>query len=160
MNNVAVATVQDVRAAESLIRRYLAPAPLIRSYALEKELGIGAHRCVWIKDYGWTPTGAFKVMGALNWVSQNNDLIGNRAVTAHSSGNFASGLSFACKQFGKRAIIVMPDNAPQVKFDLTRSFGAEIQTYDIANDHVTGGTQPVGRKNRQGRKRGDRVALR
>lgn len=32
----------------------------------------------------------------------------------------------------------MPENAPQVKFDLTRSFGAEIRTYDIARDHQTG----------------------
>tara|TARA_R110002049_G_scaffold4601_5_gene32797 strand:+ start:1104122 stop:1105156 length:1035 start_codon:yes stop_codon:yes gene_type:complete len=133
-----LATVQDVRAAEPRIREYLSPAPLIRSYALEQELGLAPGRCVWLKDYGWTPTGSFKVMGALNWVHQNRDRIGDRAVTAHSSGNFASGLSFACKQFGKRAIIVMPDNAPQVKFNLTRFFGAEIETYDIANDHVTG----------------------
>ena len=40
--------------------------------------------------------------------------------------------------FGKRVIIVMPDTAPQVKFALTRSFGADIRTYNIARDHETG----------------------
>ena len=32
----------------------------------------------------------------------------------------------------------MPESAPRVKFALTRSFGAEIRTYDIATDHLTG----------------------
>jgi threonine dehydratase len=41
-------------------------------------------------------------------------------------------------RFGKRVIIVMPDTAPKVKFALTRSFGAEIRTYDISRDHETG----------------------
>lgn len=74
--------------------------------------------------------------GRLNWVHANQAIIGDRPV-AHSSGNFASGLAFACQQFAKRAMIVMPNNAPQIKFQLTRSFGAEIQTYDIARDHET-----------------------
>jgi threonine dehydratase len=41
-------------------------------------------------------------------------------------------------RFGKRVLIVMPDTAPRVKFELTRSFGAEIRTYDISRDHETG----------------------
>lgn len=32
----------------------------------------------------------------------------------------------------------MPDTAPKVKFNLTRSFGAEVRTYNIATDHQTG----------------------
>jgi len=39
---------------------------------------------------------------------------------------------------GKRVIIVMPDTAPRIKFERTRSFGAEIRTYDISSDHETG----------------------
>jgi threonine dehydratase len=82
--------------------------------------------------------GSFKVLGALNWVARNLERIGDRPIAAHSSGNFASGIAFAGKSFGKRVIIVMPESAPQVKFALTRSFGAEIQTYDITRDHETG----------------------
>jgi threonine dehydratase len=59
-------------------------------------------------------------------------------VTAHSSGNFAAGLAFACLKSNQRVIIVMPDNAPKIKFELTRSFGADVRTYDIATDHETG----------------------
>lgn len=128
----------DVREAAGVIRQHVSPAPLIRSYALEKELGLAPSRRVWLKDYGWTPVGSFKLLGALNWMSKNLARIGGRPVAAHSSGNFASGIAFAGMRFQKRVIIVMPDSAARVKFGLTRSFGAEIRTYDISTDHETG----------------------
>ncbi|MBC8352423.1 MAG: pyridoxal-phosphate dependent enzyme [Planctomycetes bacterium] len=136
--SVQIATIEDVRSAERIIREHVSPAPLIRSYALEKELGLRTGRRVWLKDYGWTPVGSFKLLGALNWMAQNLERIGERPVAAHSSGNFASGISFAGMRYDKRVIIVMPDTAAQVKFELTRSFGAEIRTYDISRDHETG----------------------
>ncbi len=135
---VRIAAMDDVRPAERVIRRHISPAPLIRSYALERELGLPPGRRVWLKDYGWTPVGSFKLLGALNWMHQNLEAIGERPVAAHSSGNFAAGISFAGQQYNKRVLIVMPDSAPQVKFELTKSFGAEIRTYDIATDHETG----------------------
>lgn len=135
---VSTATISDVRDAEAIIRQHLTPAPLIRSWALEKELGLPVSRRVWLKDYGWTPVGSFKLLGALNWVAHHQQDIGDRPIAAHSSGNFASGISFAGMRYGKRVIIVMPESAPQVKFQLTRSFGAEIRTYDITRDHETG----------------------
>jgi threonine dehydratase len=133
-----IATIDDVRRAEAVIRKHISPAPLIRSYRLERELGLSGGRRIWLKDYGWTPVGSFKLLGALNWMASNVSRIGERPIAAHSSGNFASGISFAGKQFGKRVLIVMPQTAPQVKFDLTRSFGAEIRTYDASTDHQTG----------------------
>jgi threonine dehydratase len=134
---VRIATIHDVRDAAEVIRKHVSPAPLIRSYALEKELGLPFGRRVWLKDYGWTPVGSFKLLGALNWMEKNLHRIGNRPVVAHSSGNFASGIAFAGMQYEKRVIIVMPDNAPRVKFGLTQSFGAEIRTYDLSTDHLT-----------------------
>lgn len=135
---IKVATINDVRQAEPIVHLHISPAPLIRSYALESELGFPPSRRVWLKDYGWTPVGSFKLMGAINWVANNLERIGDRPIAAHSSGNFASGIAFAGQKYGKRVVIVMPDSAPQVKFDLTRSFGAEIRTYDISRDHETG----------------------
>lgn len=144
--SIQIATIDDVRAAEQIIREHVSPAPLIRSYALEKELGLAPGRRVWLKDYGWTPVGSFKLLGALNWVARNLERIGDRPIAAHSSGNFASGISFAGMRYEKRVIIVMPETAPQVKFDLTRSFGAEIRTYDISRDHETGDRDRITRE--------------
>lgn len=136
--SVRIATIDDVHAARETIDQHVSPAPLIRSYALEHSLNLGPGRRVWLKDYGWTPVGSFKLLGALNWTARNLERLGDRPIAAHSSGNFASGISFAGHQYGKRVIIVMPESAPQIKFERTRSFGAEIRTYDIATDHQTG----------------------
>lgn len=133
-----VVTIDEVVAAEQVVRPHVSPAPLIRSYALERELGFPPERRVWLKDYGWTPSGSFKLLGALNWMANNLERIGSRPVAAHSSGNFASGIAYAGMRFGRRVIVVMPETAPRVKFERTRSFGAEIRTYDIARDHLTG----------------------
>lgn len=137
MSNRSI-TIDEVRAAERVVRQHVSAAPLIRSYSLEKELGMPSSRRVWLKDYGWTPVGSFKLLGALNWMSSHLEQIGNRPVAAHSSGNFASGIAFAGMRFEKRVVIVMPETAASVKFGLTRSFGAEIHTYDITQDHRTG----------------------
>ena len=132
------ASFESIQAAQQVLRQHISPAPLIRSYAMEKLLNVAESRRVWIKDYGWTPVGSFKLMGALNWMANHLEHLGQRPVTAHSSGNFASGIAFAGMRYGKRVIIVMPESAPKVKFELTRSFGAEIRTYNIAADHLTG----------------------
>jgi threonine dehydratase len=131
-------TIEEIRAAEQVVRPHVSPAPLIRSYPLERELGLSPGRRVWLKDYGWTPSGSFKLLGGLNWMANNLERIGTRPVAAHSSGNFASGIAFAGQQFHRRVIVIMPETAPRVKFERTRSFGAEVRTYDIARDHETG----------------------
>jgi threonine dehydratase len=133
-----IPTIDDVRAAERVIREHITAAPLVRSYALERELSLPPTRRVWLKDFGWTPSGSFKLLGGLNWMANNLQRIGERPVAAHSSGNFASGIAFAGMRFKKRVIVVMPETAPRVKFELTRSFGAEVRTYDITRDHETG----------------------
>ena len=138
MSPIPIASLQDVISAKPIIRQHFSPAPLVRSYALEKALGLTDGRHAWIKDYGWTPVGSFKLMGALNWMANHLELIGDHPVAAHSSGNFASGLAFAGFKYSKRVIIVMPENAPKIKFERTRSWGAEIRTYDIERDHETG----------------------
>ncbi|MGE3314716.1 MAG: threonine/serine dehydratase [Planctomycetaceae bacterium] len=136
--SLVIPTINDVHRAETVIREHVSPAPLIRSYALERVLGLPPTRRVWLNDYGWTPSGSFKLLGALNWMSNNLERIGSRPVAAHSSGNFASGIAFAGMRFGRRVIVVMPETAPRVKFERTRSFGADVRTYDISRDHLTG----------------------
>lgn len=141
-----IATIDDVREAEPIVHRHISPAPLIRSYRLENELGLPESRRVWIKDYGFTPVGSFKLMGALNWMDHNAERIGSSPVAAHSSGNFASGISYAGMRYGKRVIVVMPESAPKVKLHLTRSFGAETRFYDAATDHLTGQREKLARE--------------
>ena len=131
-------TIEQIHQAQQILAEHMTPAPLVRSYALERELKLQGDRRVWIKDYGWTPVGSFKLMGALYWMSQHAQGLNGRPVAAHSSGNFASGLSYAGNRFAARVIIVMPESAPRIKFENTRRYGAEVRTYDITTDHKTG----------------------
>jgi threo-3-hydroxy-L-aspartate ammonia-lyase len=138
MMELRIPTMADVFLAEKIIHQHISPAPLIRSYPLEKELGLPPSRRVWLKDYGWTPVGSYKLMGALNWMANNEERIGSKLVVAHSSGNFASGISFAGWTYKKKVCVIMPDTAPRIKFERTKSFGAEVRTYDSVRDHQTG----------------------
>jgi threonine dehydratase len=131
-------TIEQVYDAQSILAKHMSAAPLIRSHALESALRLTSDRRVWIKDYGWTPVGSFKLMGALYWMSQHAPNLNGRPVAAHSSGNFASGLSYAGYRFGVPVIIVMPESAPRIKFENTRRYGGEVKTYDITTDHLTG----------------------
>ena len=144
--SVTITNLEDVQVARGVIRQHLSAAPLIRSWHLERALNLAEGRQVWLKDYGWTPVGSFKLLGALNWMHRNLDRIADRPVVAHSSGNFACGISFAGMRYGKEVHIVMPDTAPQTKFRIARSFGAQIQTYNIANDHQTGDRDRITRE--------------
>jgi threonine dehydratase len=52
-----------------------------------------------------------------------------RGVLAFSSGNHAQAVSLAGKLLGIKTLIVMPENAPRVKLEATRGYGAEVVTY-------------------------------
>lgn len=136
-SSLVLPTAEDILKAKPLVQKYVTPVPLFRSYALESVLNLKKDRRVWIKDYGWTPVGSFKLLGALNWMANHLPVRGDRTIVAHSSGNFASGIAFAGMCFSKKVKVVMPETAPTVKFERTRSFGAEILTYDLATDHLT-----------------------
>ena len=43
-------------------------------------------------------------------------------------------MALAAQQFGISAVIVMPSDAPKMKIDNTRAFGAEVILYDRANE--------------------------
>ena len=49
--SIRVATIDDVHRAADIIAQHVSPPPLIRSYALERELGFAEDRRVWLKDY-------------------------------------------------------------------------------------------------------------
>ncbi len=70
--------------------------------------------------------GAFKFRGASNAVLSLTDEQAKRGVATHSSGNHAQALALAARMRGIPATIVMPNNAPTVKIDAVRGYGAEI----------------------------------
>ena len=71
--------------------------------------------------------GAFKFRGAYNKIAS---LPPGVDVVAFSSGNHAQAVALASGLLGRKATILMPTDAPELKVRATRGYGAEIVTYD------------------------------
>lgn len=79
-------------------------------------------------------TGSFKFRGAYNRISRLDGAALRAGVVAYSSGNHGQAVAAVAKLFGAPATIVMPADAPAMKIEATRSYGAEILTYDRASE--------------------------
>jgi threonine dehydratase len=98
--------------------------PLLSAPLLDQVAG----RRVFVKAECLQLTGSFKFRGAWNAVTALNP----RGVIAYSSGNHAQGVALAARMRGIPAVIVMPSDAPAIKIDNTRAYGAEVVLYDRA----------------------------
>lgn len=74
--------------------------------------------------------GAFKFRGAYNALSQFTPEQRRAGVVTFSSGNHAQAIALSARLLGMPATIVMPTDAPQMKIEATRGYGAEVQLYD------------------------------
>ncbi|MEK6573606.1 MAG: threonine/serine dehydratase [Chloroflexota bacterium] len=83
-------------------------------------------RRLYFKPENFQPTGAFKLRGAYNTIASLSPEERKRGVVAHSSGNHAQAVAYAARALGVRAVVVMPQNAPQIKKEKTAEYGAEI----------------------------------
>lgn len=79
---------------------------------------------LWIKAEGLQPVGSFKIRGASHLIGRLPP--GTEGVVAHSSGNHAQAVARAARGAGLRALIVMPNDAPELKRTRTAEDGAEI----------------------------------
>ena len=91
-------------------------------------------RRLWVKAECLQQGGAFKLRGATNRLMQLDESRRAAGVVAFSSGNHAQGVALAARRLAMPAVIVMPADAPAVKVEGTRGFGAEIVFYDRATE--------------------------
>jgi len=120
----------DIEAAAARLAGVAVRTPLIENPALNERVG---HR-VLIKPETLQRVGAFKFRGAYNRLVQLGEDERRRGVVAFSSGNHAQGVALAAKLLGIPAVIVMPKDAPAVKVEATRGYGAEVLFYDRLTD--------------------------
>src|SRR4051812_35952943 len=89
---------------------------------------------LWLEAESLQPVGAFKIRGAFNAILSLSEEERRRGVIAHSSGNHAQAVAYAAKQLGVKAVIVIPHNAPSVKVEATRRWGAQIHLVNFLGD--------------------------
>ncbi|RZO67999.1 MAG: threonine/serine dehydratase [Parvularculaceae bacterium] len=117
---------EDVTDAAARLKGYAVETPLIESHVLNKQAG----RRVFLKLECLQRTGSFKFRGAFNRISKMTPAEMRAGVVAWSSGNHAQGVALAGQLRDVAVCVVMPRDAPAIKREKTRSYGAEIIEYD------------------------------
>ena len=122
--------------AAARLRPYLAPTPL-RPYPALSAL-VGAE--IFVKHENLLPTGAFKVRGGVNLVSQLSDAERTAGLIAASTGNHGQSIAYAARLFGVRAMVCAPRGANATKVSAMRELGAEVlmvgADFDEAREHA------------------------
>jgi threo-3-hydroxy-L-aspartate ammonia-lyase len=119
-------TYADVVAASFRIAGIATRTPVLTSRTADARAGAS----VFFKCENFQRMGAFKFRGAYNAIAHLSDAARARGVLAFSSGNHAQAIALAAQLQGTRATIVMPADAPAIKLEATRGYGAEVVTYD------------------------------
>jgi threonine dehydratase len=118
--SIALVTLEDIRAAAARI------APIARRTPLIGVGGFAGEPSFAIKCENMQPAGAFKIRGACNMIAQLSPEARAAGVITYSSGNHGQAMALAASLLGIRAVVVMPETAPQVKVAGARRFGAEV----------------------------------
>jgi len=116
----------DVAAAAERLAGHAHRTPVLTSRSVDERTGAS----VFFKCENFQRIGAFKFRGAYNAMSRLSEEERRRGVLAYSSGNHAQAVALAGRMLGIRVVIVMPEDAPKVKLEATRGYGAEVVLYD------------------------------
>ncbi len=122
--------------AKRRISKIVEQTPFSHAPSLSKEVGA----CIYLKKENLQLTGAYKIRGAYNKIASLNDKERKKGVIAASAGNHAQGVAFSAKEFGIKAVIVMPEATPLLKVQGTKDLGAKVvlhgNNYDEAYSHA------------------------
>ncbi len=116
----------DVQAAAERLSGRAIRTPLLENVQLNELCG----GRVLIKAETLQRTGSFKFRGAFNLLSQIPEDQKAAGVVTCSSGNHAQGVASAAAILGLKAIVVMPEDAPKIKIENTKGYGAEVVFFD------------------------------
>ncbi|MEP6987336.1 MAG: pyridoxal-phosphate dependent enzyme, partial [Chloroflexota bacterium] len=123
---MSLVTYADVVSAAAQIAPVAHRTPIVTSHTLDERVGAN----VFLKCENLQRMGAFKFRGAYNAMSRLSDAEKARGVITFSSGNHAQAIALSGKLLGVKTVVVMPDNAPIIKREATKGYGAEVVQYN------------------------------
>jgi threonine dehydratase len=111
-----------IQEAADRLQKRVRRTELIHSHPFSEKLGFP----LFFKCENLQRTGAFKIRGALNFMTaQPREALSNGVITA-SAGNHAQGVAFSADLLGVKATVYMPESTPPQKVFATRDYGAEV----------------------------------
>ena len=119
-------TLDEIVAAERVVRATLAPTPALSWPLIERRLGAR----VVVKHENHNPTGAFKVRGGLTYMAElKAKSPQTTGVIAATRGNHGQSIAHAAKRVGLTATIVVPHGNSREKNAAMTAYGAELVEY-------------------------------
>src|SRR5699024_9793577 len=115
-------TLDDIQQTHREISDHIHHTPVLTSRKVNNRIGSR----VFLKCENFQRAGAFKFRGACNAINKLSESELTNGVATHSSGNHAQAVALSAQMNDIPAYIVMPENAPQVKVDAVRGYGAKI----------------------------------
>jgi threonine dehydratase len=116
----------DIEAAAQRIKGHVHRTPVLTSSTIDRKTG----GSVFFKCENFQRAGAFKFRGAFNALSRLSEDERRRGVLTFSSGNHAQAIALSGRLLSVPTVVVMPNDAPEVKVRATREYGAEVVLYD------------------------------
>lgn len=132
----------DILAARERLAGVAHRTPTLTSRQFNEQAGCE----VFFKAENLQRAGAFKFRGAYNKIASLGAEERHRGLLAYSSGNHAQAVALAARYFGVPAVIVMPHDAPEIKVNATRSYGAEVIFYDRYRESREGVGERIARE--------------
>ena len=130
MGDRTVLSYELVLEAQDRLRKRVRHTELIASPHFTELLGYP----VFLKCENLQKTGAFKLRGAMNFMTARDRASLMKGVIAASAGNHAQGVAYGADLLGVPACIFMPETTPPQKVQATKDLGAEIQLVGASFD--------------------------
>jgi threonine dehydratase len=118
----SIPTLPDLMLTQDAIKTMIHRTPVLTNQFLNGMAGCS----IYFKCENFQKIGAFKMRGAASASLRLTEEVKNLGIATHSSGNHAQAVAKAAQFLGIPAYIVMPNNAPKIKVEGTRAYGAEI----------------------------------
>jgi threonine dehydratase len=119
-------SLQAIQEAQQRIAPYVMKTPVLEHPLLNERLGCR----ILVKAECLQTVGAFKCRGAHHFLMQLTPSQKQSGIVAFSSGNHAQAVAQAARVHTISATIVMPKDAPTLKIQRTREWGAQVVLYD------------------------------
>ena len=135
---------QDILDAVPQVNEVLSPTPLYEWNGLSQLIGCR----FFLKHENHQPVGAFKVRGGINLIGTLTEEEKQQGIAGCSTGNHGQSLAFACKHFGVKCTIVVPQGNNPDKNRAIRNLGATLveqgHDFDAAKEYLEREIVPQG----------------
>lgn len=133
-------TFADLWHARRVLRRHLAPTPLVEHPVLSSRLGFDAL----VKLENVQPLGAFKIRGGLNLLASLDDRQRARGLCSATRGNHGQSLAHACALYGVECALFVPEGNNPDKNAAMQALGARVvvggrdfdEAWELASRHA------------------------